>query len=207
MNSKPIVLVDCDGVLSDFTSMYFDCIEPLLGRRPHKDEVTQWDVLKCFGLEHAEEQVDAFIVEKRLCLNMPEFEGAFDAVDELRKIADVHCVTAPYHTITWVNERTQWLQTRFGFSRDEIHFTKGKHICQGDVFIDDNVKNVRKYAQHRSTTKVFLWDRPWNRNGPILLPSNVVRTNNWDDVSNYVEFITKARNEGFIRVNKSTVLK
>lgn len=177
-NDRLIVLLDCDGVLSDFNSMYFDCIEPLLGRRPREDEVTQHDVLKCFGLEHVEEQVDAIIVEKRLCLNMPEHPGAFDAVDALRAVADVHCVTAPYHTVTWVNERTQWLRTRFGFAKDEIHFTKDK---QGDIFIDDNLKTCLKYAAHRPASNVFIWDRPWNKSDEEL-PSNVQRSSDWQHV-------------------------
>lgn len=193
-HNKPIVLVDCDGVLSDFTSMYFDCIEPILGRRPRASEMTQWNILKCFDLEHLESACDAIIVEKQLCLSMPEHDDAFDAVEALRCFAEVHCVTAPYHTVTWVNERTQWLRTRFGFKHDEIHFTKGKHVCQGDVFIDDSLQNVLKYAKRRPTSRVFLWNRPWNQSSEEL-PSNVIRSSDWSDVHSYVEFIVQARGD------------
>lgn len=189
---RPIVLVDCDGVLSRANSMFFDCIEPILGRRPDDSEVTQWSILGCFNLDHFEPACDAMIIEKRMCLNMPEYDGAFEAIDALRTVASVHCVTAPYHTDTWVNERRQWLRTRFGFAKDEIHFTSGKYICQGDVFIDDNLEHALLYAKRNAASQIFLWDRPWNQTDDQL-PFNVKRSNDWNDVIYCVKNIVEER--------------
>lgn len=179
---KPIVGIDCDGVLSDFNKSALAFIERETGKVYHHTEITQWDILINFGLQHLEPKLDHEIEHNKFCLNMEPYEEAFPAMFDLEVFSEeVHCVTAPYHIWTWPGQRIQWLQQHFSLKKSNIALLAAKHHFELDVFVDDSLKNCLKYASHRPNTRVFLWDKTYNQSSAVL-PKNVIRTSDWQEI-------------------------
>ncbi len=156
------VLLDCDGILSDFHAMYLPVVEKFTGISLTESDVTQFDVLDQIGKKHLQDQVNKHIEWNELCSKIPVLPGAKEALDKLRRFHDVVIVTAPMNTQTWCYERTQWLKREFDIPKSKIVFTHSKYYVGGDVFIDDSLDNCQKWANNQ-IGRVFLWDRPWNR--------------------------------------------
>lgn len=174
-----IILVDCDGVLADFTGQM---AKSLFARHSfdlpldHKDfgftDVSGWQS-KFWDACHEEGFVSG----------MDVLPGSAHAINELRSLGRVVCVTAPFDGARyWHNERVRWLKKHLDFGYKDIIFAADKSLIVGDALIDDKAETILNWNHGLA----ILRDRPWNRtNCPDLYTDWLaykVRAYSWDDV-------------------------
>jgi 5'(3')-deoxyribonucleotidase len=182
---KPTLLIDCDGVLSDFITPALAVVASL-----GDYEVPDTELLK---IEHVlPEDVGAEymrrVTTRGFCSSLLPYPGAQDAVRELRELAEVVIVTASFGQCpTWAWERTTWLADHFGIEPGDVVHAGRKHRVVGDVFVDDHPKHVAAWAQAHPRGTPLLWDRAYNRD------SALPRTSSWSTVLTVVR--AKARRE------------
>jgi 5'-nucleotidase len=176
---KPRILLDCDGVLSDFVHPTLDLVHAHTGDRHHIEEITQWDVFAAIGKKEHEHILNSVVEKGGFCETFPVLTGAQEAVEELRKLGDVFIVTSPFDAPTWVVERNRWLAKHFGFTKKQIAHVASKFIVSGDMLIDDSERNLIEWKEHNPTGAALLIDAPWNRSGDH---PGVQRTFGWDSL-------------------------
>jgi 5'(3')-deoxyribonucleotidase len=187
---KKRILLDCDGVLSDFVNPTLDLIHAHTGDRHHPHEITQWDVFAATGKKDHEHILNRAVESSGFCRSFPLYPGSKEAVAELRKLGDVYIVTSPFDAPNWVYERSAWLAEHFGFTRKEVVHTAAKHVVSGDVLIDDSERNLKEWYDHNPNGRAVLVDAPWNRHTDL---PGVHRVVGWDDLLRDVELFLNER--------------
>ena len=203
MRRRPLVLLDVDGVLADFVGAYLDALEKVTGRRRERDEIRTWDIVKALDLAPADaEEVARIVGQPDFCYDLKLIEGAAEGVAALRKIADIHVVTAPWPSRHWPGERVDWLLDALGIERLDITLTTRKDLVRGDVLLDDRFEHLLEWTRANQDSLGILWDTPHNRNldedfakhgGNSFSPSGVwvtpeiVRVTDWASVHRIVE--------------------
>lgn len=173
------VLLDCDGVLSDFTSSAIAVVNDMFDTKYKPEHVTAFDFTASLGL--AREQGAA--VKRRIgstpgfCLHMRPYPGAREAIAELRKLAEVYIVTSPWNSNpTWMHERELWLERHVGIPHSQVVHTSAKHLVRGDVFVDDKLEAVERWQCEHARSSGVLWRTMHN-----IHESWIGRTaNSWD---------------------------
>lgn len=193
MERKPIVLLDCDGVLADFVKSYLTWLNASAYARPgepyRQDEVHEFDIGKALGLP------DNMWVEFSAWLNADETRLQFDvlgsstveAVRLLKQNCDVLCLTSPLSDCDlWVARRNTWLKQHFSIKKDDIFHGSRKELVRGDFLVDDRLDNILRWAEANPLSRGLLFDQPWNRNTGML-PQNVKRVYDWSEVIRAVQ--------------------
>lgn len=157
------ILLDCDGVLSDYCTACFDLIEKHTGDRHTHEEVTHWDVFEVLGKGHLKAQLKEEQAKPGWCMNFPRLFGAQNFVEALSQIGEVVIVTSPMSTPHWADERRIWLEQHFGIPKKRVISTEGKHYVEGDVLIDDSDDHCRNWLEEYPEKLALLWDAPYNR--------------------------------------------
>jgi 5'(3')-deoxyribonucleotidase len=143
---RPIVLLDCDGVLSDF---YSGCRAALRARDLHTAADSIRADRSLFGgmtPEAAKVLRDA-IEAPGFAAGLEVHAHAQEAVRELSSLCEVVYVTAPWiGSATWASERAAWLAEHFGARKGQVISTHAKWLVRGDIFVDDHLPNVREWA-------------------------------------------------------------
>lgn len=152
------------------------------GKTYKPEDFVVWD---CFTVLSAEEKKAVFVEISKpgFCRDLEPVEGAIDAVARLRKIVDVYPVTSPWPSATWIPERIQWLQDRFGFKRDQIVHTASKYLVSGEALLDDKPEHIVAWTEEHPNGLGMLWHIPNTR----LLPHDEHRVRSWDEVIAKVE--------------------
>jgi len=179
--TKKRVLLDCDGVLSDFLTKALEIINTTAMTNFQHAHVHDFDICESLGLPHMWDTLKAACGEKDFCLNLELIPGAQAGVSMLRASADVYCLTSPMSVPNWAYDRNIWLEKHFEITNPFVVHTEAKHIVTGDIFVDDKVENVRVWAEHNPKSLAILFDAPYNRKTEINR-ANVVRAFSWDDV-------------------------
>jgi 5'(3')-deoxyribonucleotidase len=192
MHSRPIVLLDCDGPLSCFTSGYLEALEKETGMRHLASEVDQWSIADCDFFTQAAKKinvaprdlkarVDRHVSVAGFCAGLKVQPGARDAVYALRQLADVYVVTSPWDSSpTWQYERLHWIAEHFEIPRARVVQTGTKHIIRGDFFVDDKTSHVIEWGLSWPHGIAFLFDMGHNQ-AAHQLPSNAERAK-WDEI-------------------------
>lgn len=175
------ILLDCDGILSDFCTACFRLIEQLTGDVHTHEEVTHWDVFNSLGKGHLKPVMKETAAQSGWCINFPVYAGVQDVVKRLEEIGEVVIVTSPMSVPHWTYEREIWLMKHFGIPKGRIVNTEGKQYVTGDVFIDDADDNCVKWHAEYPDALTILWDAPYNRNVD-LSATGIRRVKTWDDV-------------------------
>jgi len=175
------ILLDCDGVLSDYCSGCFDLIEQHTGDRHTHEEVTHWDVFEVLGKGHLKPRLKEEQAKPGWCQSFPVIQGAKEFVQCLHEIGEVVIVTSPMSTPTWADDRRIWLDRHFGIPKGRIISTEGKQYVDGDVLIDDSDDNCHKWLAEYPNKLALLWEAPYNRNVDVSR-SDIVRVKNAGDV-------------------------
>ena len=153
------VLLDCDGVIADWTGAVADVV------RKHGGEM---DLTKWFRNNDLAPDIRGKVMRE---LNDPDFcfmfkplAGAIEAIKELRAAGhEVQFVTAIWDSPTWAYDRNRWLR-KHGLikSTSGVTFTKDKHIVKGDFFVDDKISNVLEWRKAWPNGIGVVWAQPWN---------------------------------------------
>jgi hypothetical protein len=169
---RPVLLIDCDGVLSDFHARALDHHYALTGRRygplpenhplhgkvvRHEPHVfTTWCMYESLPpSERAfKEAVFSRMKAKGECLNLPVMPGAVEGLAPIAELADIYVVTTPFEGgETWMSERNEWVSKHFPYVKGVVH-TSEKRLVHGNVFVDDKRSNVQAWLKHWSEDNV-----------------------------------------------------
>lgn len=171
MTRRPVVLLDCDGVLADFIGGVLPLINGLLDTRHTAEDVTEFsfaDALKMTPGDAARVK-RAIGSQPRLAAGLAVYPGAIDGVRRLREVADVYIVTSSWDSNeTWEFDRKAWLRRHFGIGHHDIVFTAAKHLVCGDMLIDDK------------TSTCEAWRAAWPRGIPVQWSTPHNRRDIWD---------------------------
>lgn len=160
--SRPVVLLDVDGVCAQFSPAVVEEINRILGTSHRPEHVRQWDIYTSLDVPpEVTAEVDRHISSPFFCFNLEPYEGAREAVDQIREFADVVAVTTPWDSATWMRERELWLVEKLGFRRQDVVFTHRKWEQYGDVLIDDKVSTIERWVEQWGGEGV-IFSQPWN---------------------------------------------
>jgi len=189
---RPVVLLDCDGVLADFIGRVCDTIEAFGGPRYEPHHVTEFNFTKALGLDDslARKVKRAISDDSAWWSTLPPFPEAITGVAALREVADVYIVTSPWNSNrTWLHARESWLKHHFDIPHSHVIACSAKHLVRGDVFVDDKTEAVAAWqAAHRDAIAV-QWETPHNRNDGWTGRS----TRSWADVRHLTTVRAEAR--------------
>ncbi len=186
MKNRKRILLDCDGVLSDFCAACFDLIYEHTGDRHTLDEVKEWDLFSALGKSHLKDVMKKVSSESGWCLSFPLRPGAKDAVQRLQEIGEVVIITSPMNTPFWTYERNIWLEQHFGIKKSHTIHTESKHYVPGDILVDDNVVNCINWKKEYPEKLSVLWDAPYNKPYSIE-DTGVLRLSDWNHVFELLE--------------------
>lgn len=194
---KPRVLLDCDGVLSDFTGGFLDLVNAEFGTNHQPADVTSYDIAESlgWGAAHARRAYDMIRDAEGFASYLRFLPGSQDGVRELQRIADIYVVTSPWWSApTWCNDRTNWLRSYFGIEADHIVHTSAKHICVGDFLVDDKTSTLVKWQAEHPRAVAVQWQTLHNRRDAWTGPS----TCDWAELVAMVEKRRPPTGAGFL---------
>lgn len=163
MTTKRIALVDCDGVLADFSRDALRAVDSTL--RPW--DITEWDIFKLLELEQVGKGLAL-----REALNDPDFwrwmhplPGSYALLEGLRNNNhEVVAVTSPWLTCAgWDKARRDWLRENFDIPPENVIITARKDLVVGNVFFDDKPEHVVAWGNRHGYDHAWLVDAPYNR--------------------------------------------
>lgn len=181
MTTRPIVLLDCDGPLADFTGAYLQAFEEETGLKATLEDVTGWHIHSCDFFENAAREMkikpselrkrcDAHVSRPGFCYAIRPYDYAISRVSRLQEMAEVIVVTSPWDSSpTWMHERTLWLKKHYGVPRTHVIHAAQKHLIWGDVFVDDKPEHVDAWHERwgvvsdRGRGRAVLFDMHHNR--------------------------------------------
>lgn len=175
---RPIVLLDCDGPMANFTKAYLRAVEQETGEVIFVDEIDQWSIHQTAAFRRAVQRCppdyDPFDVRKRVevrvsrpgfCSQIEVQPGARASVDTLTQLAEVFVVTSPWNSCpTWTHEREAWLWDHFGIPSKRVIHTSAKARVHGDLLLDDNAGHVRAWSGQWANGTAVLHSLPSNQN-------------------------------------------
>lgn len=162
--TRPVVLLDVDGVLANFIEANLRTLHAF-GAGPFvHDDVDQWSIEEALALTSSQRaRMKARWSEPGFCASIPAYDGAVAGVEALRAVGEVYAVTAPmWSSPTWQHERTEWLVRHFDFRRDDVVSTAAKHLVRGDILVEDKLSTLRRWEEAHPTGVSVAWHRRYN---------------------------------------------
>lgn len=164
--TKKRVLLDCDGILANFVDAAIAMINAEFGHSFTPADVTRFDIAGSLGLTPDQ----ASLFKRRIgeiqdfARHLKPYDGAREGVALLRAVADVYIVTSPWNSNpTWMHDREWWLDKHFGIKHANVIHTSAKHVCVGDVFVDDKTEAVVQWKAAHPRGLALRWYTPHNR--------------------------------------------
>lgn len=189
-DTKPIILVDLDGVLANFELACLQAWQekyPLYSFIELKDRC-HWCVKVDYGnLDCTYEKLMADLMrEPNFYLNLPIINGAKEALEEMVVDYNVFICTTPSKVnLKCTTEKSQWIANKMGSHWVErIIFARDKTMVRGDILIDD--KPVITGSLKPSFTHV-LFDWAYNKD------QDKPRIKEWKDWRQVVEPVIESR--------------
>lgn len=206
MSSAPRIYVDVDDVLSETTRALVCLAEQLFGRRIHFEDVLSFDLGRSFGLtpqEHGRLMEAAHRPE--LLESLDPVPGAAAALEGFAaRGCRVAVVTG---RPAWSNPSSlRWLErhriryssfdsldkyTRHGPDEASGHSLTLARLLELDLAlaIEDSLEMAVLLAE-RSSARVALFDRPWNRDVREIPPATlarIARVRDWPELLAHVQ--------------------
>lgn len=163
MHYRPLVLVDCDGVLADYVGAFLRMMREHHGATYERHQVTAFDFSSLQHWHTVGPMAWPLTKREGFCRDIAPLPGAVEGFRRLREIVDVEICTTATDSLHWVHERNEWLAKHFDVSRKDIHYTHKKHRIDAAALIDDSGENLDLWAQHRPDSMALLWDATYNR--------------------------------------------
>lgn len=189
---KPILL-DCDGVFSDFTGAALKLVKKFHNVIYDPAEITK---KVSVSVKEWDDQCENAVKEKGFCLNLDLLPNAQRGIRRMKNLAKdynrkIMFLTSPYWKAPhWPFERTEWIEKHFGFTRENVILAKEKRFVAGSVLIDDEPTNIQNWIsfQHQNGNPeavAVLFSQPWNQDAKI--PEATMHTDNWDDIYTFLK--------------------
>ena len=126
--------------------------------------------------------------------NVRPVAGSIDAVDKLKENGhELFIITGRQENI--IKETEKWIKKHFPEVFSGVHFAntygltgskmKKGTICEQlgiEIMVEDDIIYASELAE--SGIKVFLFDRPWNKDHAV--GDNIERVSSWEDVVNKI---------------------
>lgn len=196
-------LVDCDGVLADFTRAYLAIANILAGTNYTPDDATAWELSQLPGLKAVQRQTLEACGSPGWARSFGVYPGAQEGMRELAKLGEVYIVTSPlwlytgdlhekldrHFAATFCHDRVLWLEEHFGIHRKKIIFASEKHVVDGTVLIDDKPANIQAWIEAHGSKQdrsAILWAQPWNAL-EFTHHQKVMRTCDWSEAARVIQ--------------------
>lgn len=185
-----VVGVDLDGVLGDQVSHILGKLQAA-GRTAtlRKQDISDWN----FPLDEGDisQEIETALLDPKFVKEMPVVSGSIDAMARLRN--KFHVVVATSRPKETETDTLQWLKRNFKFHEYVNTRERGKENLGLDVLIDDNLDNVRVFAN--SSHPAVLFSQPWNQKDDSikdqLKSQKIVRCTGWSEAETRLELIQK----------------
>ena len=192
----PSIYVDLDDVIAKTTCRYVDVLEREFGKSVDFESITSFDLKKSFSLSDSEfEYFFRLIHEPEIILELDPIEGAIDVLNKWAEHGYKISVVTGRLTSTY-DSSLQWLKDN-GIPFDSFLMVDkysrpvvDKNIAislerfsemEFALAVEDSVDMVN-FINRRMNSPVVLFDRPWNRNGPVQ--PGIQRCRNWEEIGN-----------------------
>jgi 5'(3')-deoxyribonucleotidase len=132
---------------------------------------------------HLRDDVYEILKKKDGCFGIPPYPGSQTGVAKLKELVDIVVVTSPFNGgETWVHERERWLEMLYDISHKKVIHTGLKELIDGDIFVDDKVDHVVKWAKAHPSKHAILWAQRYNERGDHEGVSNIIRVGGWPEL-------------------------
>lgn len=157
----PPVLIDCDGVCSDFLGGLFGALD-------YKGPpLTTWNFTAVLSPEQQIE-TEKILNTYQFWASLEPIPGAKPAISYFKSLGfPIHWVTSPWHTCpNWGQARRTWLHKHFGATPHDITITHRKDLVRGLTLIDDKPSHVKAWQQANPQKPVLLYAQSYNADTP-----------------------------------------
>lgn len=177
--NKPIIALDCDGVLADWHEHAFYILNKLLDSNYSVNDLKEWDIDEL--LENTSVNKNKFweaINTSNMVAELNPYSEALKGVAKLKEIADIYICTSPMvHYPNWIIHRNDWLKRHFDINPKKVIHTSAKYLVSANIFVDDHPNNVQKWIDRQNGIAV-LWKANYNSNHENV--NRAIYTNSWD---------------------------
>lgn len=176
---KPIILVDMDDTIGDFSKVYWDVHNLLFNDKINHKLVNDWNLSNI-----SSRGIEAYDLFKfpGLFRNLPLKKYAKSFMSNIQNFSDVYVVSdtpagtsyeelvnldETYHKIEFphsnpADDKRMWLKEHFpDFPQSNIIFCSCKWMVQGDILVDDKPATFEKFTE--LGRDAILIDMPYNR--------------------------------------------
>lgn len=184
----PELLLDIDGVAANFIEGCRPTAERILGRPVHHDEVDQFMIERALGMDEEQtKELYRHVIEEGWCRSLPAYEGAKEAVAEIRTWMTVVPVTSHlFESRHWVFERDEWILEHLGIPKTDIVHTHRKFQVDGDVLVDDKPSHIKSWLERRPLKRAVLFNRRYNEREVLNVKLRVERIDGWPALVEYM---------------------
>lgn len=150
--SRPIVLLDMDGVMVNHNQRHLDLLNEEFGTAYTYDQITDFE----YSFLTSEQREFIFTCWKQQDLYAHDAltKDQLEVIDGLREIARVVACSSPMEG--HIRSKYAFL-TRY-FEKHNIVLTRDKTLVGGDILVDDAPHNIKSFPGH-----AIVFDQPWNR--------------------------------------------
>jgi 5'(3')-deoxyribonucleotidase len=198
VSRRPVVALDADGVILDYAGRVFETLRNRFGIRVPESEQDDWRIEDHPAVAPVKEELRRIQRSMGWCSQIRPLPGAREFVRELRTIAEVVCVTAPFwrsdegpHS-TWAAERACALAAEFDFDRGSIISTHAKEHIAADVLVDDLPENLLRWWERRLVPGL-LWSTTANKDVVVVDELGAFRVRSYGEILDYVRRLPRRR--------------
>jgi 5'(3')-deoxyribonucleotidase len=156
------ILLDMDGIIANCLGGIVRIAKEKYNIELSIEGMSSWDMGDSFGCPEITEEI---MNTKGFFRNLEVFPGVKKYVDLLSKHHNITICSSPKKSNPHcIDEKIEWLKEHFPNITKHI-FTGEKHLCVGDVFIDDSPKHLE---ENRSNYKVTI-GYPFNADSMVDL--------------------------------------
>lgn len=158
MSTKPVILLDVDGVLTDHSSLFMAKVNRRFGTSYTYEQIQDWEY------SHMEKTHKKFVYSEE-CWNdrfLYDLHSLDDdqiaTIDWMREVGLRVCAcTSPMSG--HIRSKYQFLQRYF--DHKDIYICGDKTLVRGDLLVDDGPHNLEAFPG-----ATIIFDRPWNQGIP-----------------------------------------
>lgn len=200
---KPVVAIDCDGVLADWMGYVIPVVNILFNTNIKQSDLTGWDLYDIIDDPKAKTTLYDYLNQTKMILDMNPYDEALRGMTALKEFADIYVVTSPMMNYpNWILHRNKWLKTHFGIDKNHVIHTSAKHLVQADVFIDDKPENVVNWSRYGNNvySQAVLWKHDHIKFEPKLNEDfwqndmEIIHTNDWNKILEVVKTASRVIN-------------
>lgn len=159
--SKPIILVDMDGVCADLLKDWLGIYNRATGRNVTVEDIIRFEMHDCADMGQV---IYDHLQTPGLFLGLTPLSGVAAALEELNHIGKVFICSTPSRNPDSSAEKLRWCAKHLPFlPRRQIILCGTKELVRGDYLIEDSPENIRKWKRANPQGQTVLIDYPYNR--------------------------------------------